>query len=260
MKKREERKDSFIPVTHCASEVPTNNSDESNVPEDLLNEFRSGSENTDSDNVASTSPNPTKTLGKVPNGILGIIPSKVPLGILGAGTPVTQWYQRPEMQNMLDAEMEAMKAVLGDIKWGKNCGKLDDGRMYWKVRQRIKMDGLYDTVYNILLVYEPNHPSAQYGTSVHAYLMAPNNLDYLQMRVTQSNRTPKVINHVLVDKDGVKYLCSASGGDYGTSLSGSKGAVSAKQSLLYAIKWLHNFECGLLSQAHWEKFQQHGAL
>ena len=183
--------------------------------------------------------------------------NSIPQGRLEAPS---QWYNRPEMQQLVNAEKEAMKPFLGKMEWGKNCGVLSDGRMYWKVRQRIKMDDLYDTTYTIMLVYEPDHPRAQHGTSVHAYLMAPNNLDYLQKRVNLSNRTPKTINHVLTDREGNKYLCTATPQDYGTSLSGAKGMLSAKQSLLYAIKWLHHFECGLLSQAHWNKFQMHGEL
>ncbi|QUO35810.1 hypothetical protein KFE16_04540 [Clostridiaceae bacterium Marseille-Q4149] len=186
----------------------------------------------------------------------------VPSGMLGT----QQWYSQPEMQQQLQLEMEVMKPHVGEIKWGVNVGTLPDGRMYWKIRQPIKAERangrgtLYNSVYDIMLVYEPDHPKGKWGTSVHAYLKAPNDLTWLQSRVNRSPRTPKNIPHVLTDNEGNKYLCTAHYNDFGTSYNDPRGVPTAKTALLCAIKWLHNFECGLLSQEHWNLFQQHGRL
>ena len=94
----------------------------------------------------------------------------VPSGMLGT----QQWYSQPEMQQQLQLEMEVMKPHVGEIKWGVNVGTLPDGRMYWKIRQPIKAERangrgtLYNSVYDIMLVYEPDHPKGKWGTSVHA--------------------------------------------------------------------------------------------
>ena len=188
--------------------------------------------------------------------------SMVPSGMLGT----EQWYSRPEMQQQLQIEMALMKPYVGEICWGVNCGTLPDGRMFWRVRQPIKAERangrgvLYNNVYDILLVYEPDHPKGKWGTSVHAYLKAPYDITWLQSRVNRSPRKPKNIPHVLTDNEGNKYLCTAHYNDFGTSYSDPRGVCTAKTALLCAIKWLHNFECGLLSKEHWDKFQEHGTL
>lgn len=186
----------------------------------------------------------------------------IPPGVLGSD----QWYTKPENQQQLQFEMKSMEPFVGKPKWGVNCGTLEDGRMYWLVGQRIKADrkngrgSLYDRTYEILLVYQPNHPQGEWGTSVHAYLRAPHDLNEMRRRVNSSMRTPKNIPHVLTDVNGMQYLCTAHQNDFGTTFTDPRGVPTAKTSLLAAIKWLHNFECGLLSQKHWELFQKHGIL
>lgn len=213
--------------------------------------------------VPGCAPGTTRKRSAVPKERQTLRTAMVPSGELGA---TQQWYTRPEMQQQLQIEMEVMKPYVGTIQWGVNVGTLPDGRMYWKVRQPIRAycangrDTLYNNIYDILLVYEHNHPNGQWGTSVHAYLKAPNDLTWLQSRVNRSPRTPKFIPHVLTDGEGIKYLCTAHYNDFSSDYSDPRGVPTAKTALLCAIKWLHNFECGLLSQEHWALFHEHGRL
>ncbi len=190
--------------------------------------------------------------------------AEVPGGMLGAPR---QWYARPELQPLLKKEMEAMLPYVGQIRWGVNVGTLPDGRMFWRVRQPIKANRvsgrgtLYNNVYDILLVYDADHPKSVHGTSIRAYLEGPHDLNWLQSRVNRSLRSPKYIPHVLKDQaDGSRYLCTSHYNNFSGSFDDPRGVASAKTSLLCAIKWLHNYECGLLSQAHWKKFHEHGAI
>ena len=199
-------------------------------------------ENNETDGVA-------KPLGDIPSGKLGAV----------------QWYTRPEMQEQLAFEKAGMLKYIGTPKWGVNCGVLDDGRLFFKVRQRIKANRkngtpLYDEVYDIMLVYQPDHPNQEWGTSVHAYLSGDNNVNRMQRRVDDSPRTPKKINHLIPDDEGMFYLCTAHVKDFGTSYDDPLGVPTAETALLAACKWLHNFECALLSKKHWEKFQEHSTL
>lgn len=217
-----------------------------------LREFLSKSDDEDSEqdeNSDETSTCEKKPLGDVPQSKLGAV----------------QWYTRPEMQQQLAFEKAGMLKYIGTPKWGENCGTLDDGRMFFKVRQRIRADRrdgtpLYNEIYDLMLVYQPNHPNEEWGTSIHVYPIGHNNVERMQKRVDESERTPKDINHLLTDDDGFFYLCTSQVDDFGTSYYDKRGVPTAETALLVACKWLHNFECGLLSQKHWNKFQEHKTL
>ena len=168
---------------------------------------------------------------------------EVPSGMLGA----TQWYSKPEMQKQLQMEIACMKPHVGEVKWGVNCGTLPDGRMYWRVRQPVRAKRangtyIYNSIYNLLLVYEPDHPKGMWGTSVHVYLEGPFDLTWLQSRVNRSPRVPKRINHTLADSKGKRYLCTSRYDRFGTDYGDARGVPTAKTALLCAIRWLHVFE------------------
>ena len=175
--------------------------------------------------------------------------AKLTADVMNTATPTPQWYQRNDMQKQLKFEIEDMKTVLPDkIEWGKNFGILQDGRLYWKIHQPIRSDGLFDNMYDIMLVYEPDYLCSPNNTSIPAYLLAPNDLDHIHARLNQSDRMPKHLSHILVDKYGIKCLNTVSG------VNNTIGTVTARQSLIYVIKWLFILEFGLLSSQHWEKF------
>ena len=176
-----------------------------------------------------------------------------------------QWYQLPKNQDLLRTEIAVMEPWVGKPVMGKNCGILPDGRFYWKVHVPIhkeRRDGsvMFHTEYDLLLVYEANHPSVSYGSSIHCYPVGENGLARMRQRVWEHGRTPSHLPHLVTDKDNRLYLCTWNTGAFGTELKDAKGVPTAAASLKRAIYYLTNLEAGLLNQAHWEKMHKEGAI
>ena len=114
--------------------------------------------------------------------------------------------------------------------------------------------------YDLLLVYDNDHPKARYGSSVKAYLLNPT-VDQLQDIVNRtSGVSPKNIPHLLMDEHGEIYLCSADTRDVSTSLDSKGGITSAAMSLRFALRWINIFELGLIDPVTWSKFHRHGEI
>lgn len=198
----------------------------------------------------------------------------VPKAIVSAG----QWYERNPA--LLQAEIKAMEDKLGqrarkvtlqDGRTGWTIGRkarlefLRDGRAHWTVYTNpafIAGNGRrYRRRYVYGLVYDANHdhPSAQYGSDTHAYLLAPT-FSELQMIVNQSQVNPKTIPHLLRDSSGELYFCSTDSSDVGTSTNSARGLTSAATSLTLAERWITVFELGMHDPKTWALFQQHGKI
>ena len=114
--------------------------------------------------------------------------------------------------------------------------------------------------YDLMLIYDNDHPQVRYGSSVKSYLLSPT-VDQLQDIVNRtSGVTPKKIPHLLPDGNGELYLCSADTRDVSTSLDSAGGITSAATSLRFALRWLNIFEDGLIDPVIWGKFQRHGEI
>lgn len=236
---------------------------------DLINDMRGGedSETEDvDDDVEAYVDEPQATSN----------PKLVPKTVVSAD----QWYEKTP--DLLTAEKAAMYDFQG--KKAKFC-ILKDGRACWMVSSRplvasmnkcanctmqnckkrcvaqnANAKGSMCRKYDLLLVYDNDHPQARYGSSVKAYLLNPT-VDHLQDIVNRtSGVSPKNIPHLLRDGNGELYLCSADTRDVSTSLDSKGGITSAATSLRFALRWINIFELGLIDPVTWGKFQRHGEI
>lgn len=237
---------------------------------DLINEMRGGedseSEEEDNDDIESYIDEPQASAN----------PKLVPKTVVSAD----QWYEKNP--DLFTAEKAAMYDFQG--KKARFC-ILKDGRACWMVSSRplvasmnkcanctmqnckkrcvaqnANAKGSMCRKYDLLLVYDNDHPQARYGSSVKAYLLNPT-VDQLQDIVNRtSGVSPKNIPHLLRDGNGELYLCSADTRDVSTSLDSKGGITSAATSLRFALRWINIFELGLIDPVTWGKFQRHGEI
>lgn len=239
---------------------------------DLTNEMRgvedskSEEEDNDDDDVESYIDEPQVSAS----------PKLVPKTVVSA----EQWYEKNP--DLLTAEKAAMYDFQG--KKAKFC-ILKDGRACWMVSSRplvasmnkcanctmqnckkrcvaqnANAKGSMCRKYDLLLVYDNDHPQARYGSSVKAYPLNPT-INQLQDIVNRTRGiSPKNIPHLLRDGNGELYLCSVDTRDVSTSLSSKGGITSAATSLRFALRWINIFELGLIDPVTWGKFQRHGEI
>ena len=271
--------DGAEPKAAAEHEEATNQKKPSAVPKsilstrsvsDLINEMRGGedseSEEEDNDDVESYIDEPQVSAN----------PKLVPKTVVSAN----QWYEKNP--DLLTAEKAAMYDFQG--KKAKFC-ILKDGRACWMVSSRplvasinkcanctmqnckkrcvaqnANAKGSMCRKYDLLLVYDNDHPQARYGSSVKAYPLNPT-VNQLQDIVNRtSGVSPKNIPHLLRDGNGELYLCSADTRDVSTSLDSKGGITSAATSLRFALRWINIFELGLIDPETWGKFQRHGEI
>lgn len=237
---------------------------------DLINEMRGGedsvSEEEDTDDIEAYIDEPQASAN------LKLVPKTV--------VSVDQWYEKNP--DLLTAEKAAMYDFQG--KKARFC-ILKDGRACWMVSarplvasmnkcanctmqsckkrcfaQKANAKGTMCRMYDLLLVYDNDHPKPRYGSSVKAYLLNPT-VDQLQDIVNRtSGVSPKNIPHLLRDGNGELYLCSADTRDVSTSLDSKGGITSAATSLRFSLRWINIFELGLLDPVTWGKFQGHAEI
>ena len=180
-------------------------------------------------------------------------PKIVPKTVVSA-----QWYESDP--DLLMAE----KAAMYDYKGNRaKFGVMRDGRAYWQVRCQPAIAGKDKRncrAYDIVLVYDNDHPQTRYGSSVKAYLIRPTIADLQEIVNKTPGVSPKNIPHILRDSSGELYLCSADTSNVSTSLDSSRGITSAATSLRFALRWINIFELGLLDPVTWMKFQGHGQI
>ena len=129
------------------------------------------------------------------------------------------WYERNP--DLYADEVETMKHYFPDFK---SC-TLSDGRKAWT--GNLRPNGETGGVWNIMAVYEHNHPNnSTYGGSVKIYSITPD-LDELDSVIGP-------LPHVLTDDEGCHYMCTSRIGD---TKVGAKSA-SAATHLANASKWI----------------------
>lgn len=175
---------------------------------------------------------------------------------------VTQWYENNK--ELYLTEIEAMRREFNDPNLMPRF--LKDGRMYWVVRikpnlGKDKQGKEYKTMeYTVLLVYDPDHPQARYGTSVKAYLARPTiqELDKLVARIPGIDPDKRYVPHTISDGAGGRYLCSAHYNNLSSSIK--EGVASAVSSYRYAYRFLTVFELGIRYPRAWVDFHAHGVF
>jgi hypothetical protein len=154
---------------------------------------------------------------------------------------INQWYEKDP--GLLAAEKAAMAHAFPYFQ----LDKLDDGRLAWTGELNVGVMG--DTSWNILAVYNNNHPQQVMGSSVRIYLIDPD----INEIIEGLGWTP---THLLRDSSNQVYLCTAEAGNIKTG----KEVTSAASVIAWAVKWLMAFELVWTGDLPKEKFNEHGGI
>ena len=161
---------------------------------------------------------------------------------------VAQWYRsNPSLQR---AEIEAMHKFRPELRHSY----LPNGNMYWEAQLTPEICGSSRS-WNLLLVYDPDHPKQRWGGSVKVYPVRPN-IEEMQQLLKAAAVKPKIIPHLLEDDYKNLYLCTA----HYSYINKDNTITSAATCLRYAIRWINFFELGLLDQETWADFQKHNKI
>lgn len=165
----------------------------------------------------------------------------IPKGKLAA-----QWYENNP--TLLKAEKTAMAKCFP----GFELYKFDDGRLYWLGELA---PGIYETKfgrkksYQVMAVYQNNHPNQQMGSSVYVYLVNPDENDIEK----ECGFCP---SHLIRDSAGEVYLCTTEADFVKTGST----VTTAASVLAWAVKWLLAYELVLTGDLSEEKFNEHHGI
>ena len=167
-----------------------------------------------------------------------------------------QWYQTNPA--LYQAEIAAWRKEMKNPTLQPKF--MPDGRMYWTVKCRPNIGPEFNTLeYTLLLIYDADHPSCRYGSSVKVYLLKPSLTELESLVKKIPGLSPKYIPHTISDGSGERYLCTSRVSD--TSDNFSTGATSAVTSYRYAYNWLTVFEGAIRDpQGLWKDFHNHGVV
>lgn len=154
---------------------------------------------------------------------------------------INQWYEKDPY--LLEAEKAAMAKAFPFF----TLEKMDDGRLAWI--GQLSPGVVADSVWNIMAVYNNNHPKQVMGSSVRVYLISPDINDLIE----GMGWAP---THLLRDSDNQLYLCTAEADD----IKVGKKVTSAASVVGWAVKWLLAFELVLTGDLPKEKFNEHGGI
>ena len=154
---------------------------------------------------------------------------------------INQWYEKDP--GLLSAEKAAMTHAFPHF----TLETLEDGRLAWIGELNIGVMG--DTSWNIMAVYNNNHPQQVMGSSVRVYLVEPD----IQEVINGMGWQP---THLLRDSNNQLYLCTAEAGNIKTG----KEVTSAASVIAWAVKWLMAFELVWTGDLPKAKFNEHGGI
>jgi hypothetical protein len=180
---------------------------------------------------------PISPTGNVTTGTNSGTGISIPAGKLA----INQWYEREP--SLLKAEKAAMARAFPYF----TLDKLDDGRLAWIGELNIGVMG--DTKWNIMAVYNNNHPQQVMGSSVRVYLVDPD----INELIEGMGWTP---THLLRDSNNQLYLCTAEAGN----VKAGREVTSAASVIAWAVKWLMAFELVWTGDLSREKFNEHGGI
>lgn len=163
---------------------------------------------------------------------------KIEKGKLAA---LLQWYERDPM--LLEAEKAAMNRDFPQF----SLTKLSDGRLAWVGEVRLNVMG--NNAWQLMAVYQSNHPVQQMGSSVYVYLVDPS----IESLIDQLGWRP---HHLLPDSNNHLYLCTTEASYVHAT---NTKVTSAASVMRWAIKWLLCFELVLTGDMTMEEFDKpHG--
>ncbi len=291
-----QKKASVVPKSIVSSEEEDVCGDErENSVRDLINEIRGDVveereseakiEPMDSNTQKKASVVPKSIVSSEEEGVCGdephapfVLPT-IPETVVSAG----QWYENnPEL---LKAEKRAMYDYMGEKAV---FHIMKDGSASWLVSARprvpcfekcrnctmknckrrctpegVNARNVQCRKYDLLLLYDQDHPQVRYGSSVKTIPLQPTISD-LQKIVNRNPNIPddeKSIPHLLLDdRTGELYLCTADKADVSADIASNRGVTSAATSLRFALRYINIFELGLLDHETWAKFKNHGEI
>jgi hypothetical protein len=183
--------------------------------------------------------------GNVTNNPTGETSITVPRGKLAS-----QWYETNP--DLLDAEVLAMNKCFPNFE----LQKLDDGKLAWIGTINT---GIYESKfgikreYNLMAVYQPNHPNVMMGSSVYVYPILPD-ADEMREEFNKKFGDPH-IHHLLRDSNNnLNYLCTT---EAQYVHDGSDSITTTAASVLgWAVKWLMSYELVLTGDLERAKFNE----
>jgi hypothetical protein len=135
-------------------------------------------------------------------------------------------------------------------------GKLDDGRLYW---MGTVSPGIYETkfgekrIYNLMAVYQQNHPEQRMGSSVFVYPLLPDAEELMEEMYKETGKYP---SHILRDSNNQRYLCTAEQSD----VKAGNTVTTAASVIGWAVKWLMAFELVLTGTMTADEFNKHHGI
>jgi len=180
-----------------------------------------------------------------------------------------QWYQTNPA--LYQAEISAMRKALNNPTLEPKF-KPDDC-MYWEVAVSISAaPGIKPQRYVLELIYDADHPSCRYGTSIKTFVKSPTMeqldadfnkvLAYWHEKSTDPDEKKKLLPqptpHTLSGPGNRRYLCSSRISD--TSASLDAGITSAVTSLRYSYRWLTVYQASLYYKPTLMSFLDHGKI
>lgn len=141
---------------------------------------------------------------------------------------MVQWYEKDPQ--LLESEKDIMKRTHPDFK----LGKLEDGRLYWLG----EIKSLFNTghKYALMVLYHPNHPFWQMGSSVNVYMVLPELLDLNMHYYLRPQDTPfNLCAQTCIDSNDEAYQS--------VWIHGEVCPMSAARQLSLYLSWLFVSEC-----------------
>ena len=133
----------------------------------------------------------------------------------------------------------------GRLAW---TGTLTPG--IWKGFWAAEDDFSARQTWEVMAIYENNHPNQQMGSSVKVFLLYPT----IETVIEQIGWTP---HHLLSDPiSGQKYLCTARAED----VKVGETSTSAASVLAWAMRWLMSFELVMTGDLSKELFNTPGGI
>jgi len=174
----------------------------------------------------------------------------IPTGKLAAAI---QWYEKDP--SLLVAEKAAMAKAFPNFQ----LEPIGDGRLawtgtltpgIWKGFWAAEDDLSARQTWEVMAIYENNHPNQQMGSSVKVFLLYPT----IETVIEHIGWRPYHLLHDPISNQD--YLCTAQAED----VKVGETSTSAASVLAWAVKWLTAFELVMTGDLSKEDFNTHGVI
>lgn len=167
-----------------------------------------------------------------------------------------QWYVK--YPDLLDYEKKAMYEINPSARLIKVEEKT--GTLGWLISLHPVVCGSRKH-WELLAVYDHDHPHKRWGGSVRMYPLSPNINQMKNMVINSGIKYDRstIIPHLLSDGKEI-YLCTQDMNNINDGSGKDKKITSAAACLRFASRWITVFELGLIDQKTWDLFNQHGKI